>query len=267
MVRKLFALASVTALTGLVASITAAGCSSTEVINVADASTDVRRDAPRPGEGGDTTVSCKTATTYTKETLNPPAARTNDCTAEQIEALATACMTGADADPNGTKCTAARNLSANTTCAQCVFGTDTDPQWKVVNLNPDSDTRPVRFNQAGCIEHASEVKGCGDQLVTLNICLNRFCSKCTTDADQGACIDEVYPEQGEGECSAYELSTACGKAAFDTATPAAKKKSEAVNDCFFANNDVDDVRLFTHMATLACANPTITDAGNDADAN
>jgi hypothetical protein len=254
MVKKLFALASVTALTGLVASVTAAGCSSTEILPNGDASTDAKREASRPADTDEpAAASCKAQGKFEAEKINPSAPQKNACSKPEIDALSAKCAEGANPDANSAACKDARD--AHKVCAECIFGTDADAQWKVVNLNPDAATRKVRYNQAGCIEIASGVKDCGSSLLTLNICLNVYCNQCTTDADQTACVDEVFPG---GECGPFGLTNACGTAALDT-------NKAAVNECFAKTADVDDSRLFKYMATLACGTSPITDAGKDAD--
>ncbi len=253
MVKKLFALASVTALTGLVASAAAAGCSSTEVINGGDASADARREASRPADTDEPAAeSCKAQGKFEAEAIKPNAPQQKACTSEQIEALSAKCAEGADADPNNADCKAARDATENKGCADCIFGSDADAQWKVVNLNPDAE-RKVRYNQAGCIELASGVKDCGGALLTLNICLNAYCSDCGTESEQGTCVNEVI----EGECSEFRITSACAKAALQT-------YEKQVEDCFAKREDVDDSRLFVYMSTLACGSgSSIKDAGED----
>lgn len=252
MVKKLFALASVTALTGLVAAVSAAGCSSTTYVYADAGAADARRDGTRPPDTEESDApTCKAQGVFEPEDLKNPAPRqASACDTAKIAAIAAKCASN-DADANGAECKAARDLAGNKTCADCIFGTDADAQWKVVNLQPAAE-RPVRYNQAGCIEHVSGVAGCGESLLTLNICLTAYCTQCTTDADERACVEDVI----NAECAGFKLTQACGTAAFDT-------KETEVGDCFSKREDPDDTRLFVYMATVACASTGSTKDGGD----
>lgn len=243
MVKKLFALASVTALGGLVASVTAAGCSSTEIISQpGDAGlTDAKKTDAKPPIGDteeEEAPSCKAKITFTPDQVNPPAPQSGTaCKADVISALADACT----ADPNAQPCTDARALLANKTCAECIFGSKSDAQWKVINLMP-GEKPAARYNQEGCVEHVTGVKGCGQSYLTVLGCFNDFCAKCD-EASAGGCVEDV----ASAECKDYLLSDAACAGAL-------KSREKEVDSCFPTAQDAKGIKdLFVYMSTVACA--------------
>ena len=155
MIRKLFALASVTALGGLVAATGVAGCTASpkdddvvEPKKGIDPTETVEGDggqAPAPGAEGDAAaggVECKAKISYAAEEIHPAAPPRQVCTADAVKALSDACAK----DPNAQACTDARNGPGNQDCAACIFGTKDDAEWKVINLQPGASPG-ARYNQ------------------------------------------------------------------------------------------------------------------------
>lgn len=252
MVKKLFALASVTALTGLVTAVIAAGCSSTEYIYLDGGASDARREASRPPDTEEApAATCKAETPFVVEDIKPAAPRLNVCDDAQIGRLATACAVGT-ADPNSQACADTRAAAENQGCADCIFGSDADAEWKVVNVNGAGTDRPVRYNQAGCIEYTSQVKDCGEALLTLNICINDYCDQCADESELQTCVNDVL----DVECTDYRLEQGCYDAFLTT-------HKDEVDACFAPADDTDISRLFTYMAKVACQYTGAPDGGTD----
>jgi hypothetical protein len=250
MIKQLFALASVTALGGLVAAVSAAGCSTSPKDDTGQAEPAKNIDAtekkdaattPPSTAGGDAAagVACKAKISYTAEEIHPPAAQQQVCTADEVNALADACAK----DPNAQECTDARNGAGNKECASCIFGAKDDAEWKVINLQP-GETPGARYNQEGCVDHTTGVKGCGHAYVTVLGCFNDFCARCAQD-QQKLCVEEV----AEGECKDFRITDQkCGTALGDD--------EMAVDSCFPKTPDLAGVKgLFTYMARIACGPP------------
>lgn len=248
---RLYALASVTALGGLVATTSlATGCSSSPSDpgagdNRSSVDPTEKKDADPnavtpTGDGGAATGSaCKAKISYEAEVIHPPAPVQQVCTADAVTALVDACAK----DPNAQECTDARNGAGNKDCASCIFGAKDDKEWKVINLQP-GETPSARFNQEGCVDHTTGVAGCGHSYVTVLGCFNDFCAKCP-ESEAKACVQEI----AEGECKDYRISDQkCGDAL--------AKAELAVDSCFPNSPDLGGVKtLFTYMARVACGPP------------
>jgi hypothetical protein len=253
MVKKLFALASVTALTGLVSAVAAAGCSSTTEETTTgdsgggDAKADTgKKDGSSSGDPEEDAATCKKAgASFTPPTINPPAASQNlaACSDGVLDALADACSK----EPEGAGCKTARELAANSACADCIFGAKTDANWKMIILQP-GETPAARYNQSGCIDLAGGVPDCGKKYFTVVSCFDTFCSDCT-GAEEQACQKDVA--SGSGECKTYLIDQACGNA-LDT-----------VEKTCFPGEQTDAAikTLFVNMAKAFCAKGAATDGG------
>src|SRR5262245_60016544 len=105
MVKKLFALASVTALSGLVVAVNAAGCSSAEYVYVdGGGAAYAKRPATPPPETEESTATCKLQGVFEAEDLKPPAPRqASACSAAVIKAISDKCAAN-NADANGAEC-------------------------------------------------------------------------------------------------------------------------------------------------------------------
>jgi hypothetical protein len=250
MVKKLFALASVSALAGLVsASALTTGCKD-EVIEATpapDAAPDVKPDR-KPGDNEEPEIkTCKKeGVTFAPPTINPPEDAKNlaACSDAVVNALADACAK----EPGGAGCKTAREVAGNQKdCADCLFGAETDAKWKMINLRP-GQTPDARYNQAGCITLAGGVPDCGKKYFTVVSCFDQFCGDCT-GAEETACQKDVA--QGSGECKQYLIDQACGNSL------------DAVEKTCFPGEQTDAAikTLFVNMAKTFCAKGAATDGG------
>jgi hypothetical protein len=260
--KKLFVLASVTTLGGVVSVVSlSAGCSST-IVSVVETPTDggltdakgTKKDGSGTSSGdpeddsgssggpvGDT---CKdTSTAFTATPFNPAATQTVACTATVINALADACPL--NADPNTTaSCTSARALAANKTCAECIYGVKTDTKDKPITLTPG--VKPgFQLNQHICFDHFTKVPGCGAQFINAANCFDNYCDlvenggKCTSDAEVSSCIKVVR----DAECKQHLITDqACGEGV------------QNAKICFPAANTAAAYKQFyVDFTTQACA--------------
>ena len=247
--KKLFALASVSALAGLVSVSSMTGCKEeTEDPPAAapDGGKDVKPPPPNDAEP-DPIDDCKKAdATFTAPTINPPAPSQNlaACSDDVIGLLADACAK----EPESAGCKTAREVAGNQKdCADCLFGAKTDANWKMIVLQP-GETPPARYNQAGCIEVASGVKDCGKKYFTVVSCFDTYCGECT-GGEETACQKDVA--QGSGECKEHLLDQACGNAL------------DSVEKTCFPGEQTDQAikTLFVNMAKAFCAKGAATDGG------
>ena len=246
MVKRVFAIASVTVLGGFVASVSATGCGSS-------ADKDASEGPPRLPDGGvleptppasKGVAECKAEIDFKEPDSNPPAPKSaTACAPTVVTALSEACV----GDPNSKKCSDARANVANKTCAECIFGTEADAQWKVVNLQPGEEP-PAVYTQEGCVENVTGVKGCGHAYMTVLQCFVDHCGTCDRDG-AGDCLVWV----ADHECKPYRISDeAC-----DKATGQLQKE---IGYCFPRSEDDKGIGdLFFFMAGVACGglNPAV----------
>lgn len=254
MLKKWFAVASVTALGSLVAVASATGCSSTSDVVTQSDQTQAEQDAgskrpPPQREAGVTQPEdpsepkgCKDEkATFTPVTTKPTAAKSSTaCTDNAINALADACLS----DPGAKACADARKSLANKKCAECIFTESaTEAEWKVFIIDPPS------FNQRGCMDHVTGVKDCGRDLADLIFipdgCLHAYCGTCSAGAEMDDCQEEVL----KGECKEHLISTDCANAW--------KKNSSKLTKTCFGDATITDPAaqqkdLFVKMAKVAC---------------
>jgi hypothetical protein len=250
MVKKLFALASVSALAGLVSVSASTGCTTSDppASDPDGGLTDVKPDKkPLDAEPDPPIKECKKeGVTFAPPTINPPAAAQNlaACSDTIINALADACAK----EPGGAGCKTARETAGNQKdCADCLFGAETDASWKMINLRP-GQTPDARYNQAGCITLAGGVPDCGKKYFTVVACFDQFCGDCT-GAEETACQKDVA--QGSGECKQYLIDQTCGNSL------------DAVEKTCFPGEQTDAAikTLFVNMAKTFCAKGAATDGG------
>lgn len=242
MMKKFFAVASVTTLGGFVAVVSAAGCSSQDKESSASSvppnAAKVSPTDPPPG-GGQTSgpKSCKASIKFSPPETKAPAAKSaSACTATTLNAIADACTD----DPNAKGCNEARTSPANKTCAECIFGSKSDPQWKVINLMP-GEKPAVSYNQEGCIENITGVKGCGHAYMTNLECLLEHCSSCGDAAGGKACLQEV----ATNDCKPYKVEEDCLKAA--------DEHQKDLAGCFPATQDRKSIHdFFVFISGVAC---------------
>ena len=207
MFKKIFALASVTALTGLVAAASGAGCSSNTVTpDGADAS-DGSFDAKKPVEAGDDTPDTGPAVCPTSSPIDattsewkPPAIMPGACTNADIALLVSA----VDANNN----IAYADLKAkitSPTCKSCLFAPD-GAKWAA--FVEDSKGAFMRQNFGGCIAAVSGNEPCGKAFSQYNDCTDTACQDCT---DQTS-FDNCNTPASKGACKAAmaNVQTVCG---------------------------------------------------------
>jgi hypothetical protein len=214
MVNKWFALATVSAVTGLVLMTSASGCTTTEVVVQAapDSATDARGPTFGDNEEPATTIACLQKVPDLSQDPYPyesPLVKAGACKADVLpfieNYLKTAPATATIADFK----TALQgyDTSAGKTCAACIFSPPTaDSKWAPFVEEPDGDI----INTGGCIEIASGNSGCGKAYFFADLCLQDACGQCTSDADNTAC--GTAATAATGDCATYfaTLKTACG---------------------------------------------------------
>ncbi len=218
MVKQLFALASVTALSGLVSAAGVVGCSSDSDTTTPETTNDGGADSgetktdsgtPTPG-GGDTSAhapSCYAASGFQMPAQyayqKAGAKIANACTEEQIYAFSEAL--GAAANKSGIDFTADIAPAIGTTgaCVDCIHGTATE--WRVYN---DKALLPV--NQFSCLELKGAINtACASALYDVNVCLQIGCNGCARLGQDVAEACETYAKAhdcGRIDMSACDLS-------------------------------------------------------------
>jgi hypothetical protein len=239
MMKQLYALATIGALGGFVMLTSVAGCGSQGGKDDGDrsGSDSTQVDPNDPSSQKTEPPACKANVDFKPAETKPVAPRVpSACTAATIRALAEACVD----EPNGSGCEAVRNAPGNKACADCIFGNKSDSVWKVVNLAP-GETPEVIYNQEGCVENITGVKGCGHKYMTVLSCYIDYCGACNRQSGI-QCLQQV----AEGECKPYRIDDeACVKAT--------EERQSAIAGCFPATEDAKGIRsLFNYMAGLAC---------------
>lgn len=215
--KKLFALASVSAIAGLMTAATASGCSSTTTVEPGSSSgsTDGGKDS-----GGSTRD--RTPVGDNEEDTEPP----TDCPAN-------APLTEADLDKEiGWKaakavpgaCTAAdiTQLEANFKdtniktyfdlgkdlpegCFNCVFSKDTDAAWGPIVGTAENNGETGFVNFGACFGEVED-PACGKALQYEQFCYNIACNECTTTStERQKCIEKAG---SSGMCTAFGDTTA-----------------------------------------------------------
>lgn len=204
MFKKFFALASVTALTGLVASVAGAGCSSTTSVSGTDdggVATTEAGDAKKPieaaveEEAGPTT--CPTTAEIPASEVQasfkwaPPGAVQTACTQQNLDDL-TALFTkgGGSAKYTDIKTT----LGA--TCGACAFTKQTAATWGL--FLEDASGKVVYDNSHAACSAIIDNEACGKADAEFSVCLDAACADC---ADQDT-TDACYPKAAKGACKA-----------------------------------------------------------------
>lgn len=218
MVKKFFALASITTLTGLVAVVGVTGCTTTEVVEETDKDKDkkdkdpgTKKDRepkdtdPTDDPDGDDENECyfdegtagilKTEGGYSTEFAG------GHCSQTEADALLSNCFGSAGDD---TKCEAA--LKANADCTACVIGplADSDPNktYDVPAFISGGGSYGL-LNVYGCLAARGALpKSCVIPLVNPAYCSSSGCKSCTpqhSKAERDACSAE-----GNEACSVLE---------------------------------------------------------------
>ena len=223
MFNKIFALASVSALAGLVSAAAAAGCSSNEAGKASAGATpaadggdkpDDRSDRRTPSggnsSGGGSGDACME--TGTIDTNRFPYGRAkkvaNACTNKEADDLATFFRNKAQNGEDISIAEWAKSVSDG--CAACVFSDGKGTEWSPI-ITKDDKLEDV--NRGGCIELQSGKEACGRAYQNVATCRLEACSNtCDTADGFTECLQDV---QGifSGPCKgAYDaLEKDCGK--------------------------------------------------------
>jgi hypothetical protein len=220
MVKKLFALASVSALTGLVAAGGAAGCSSstdnnpTNVTPDGGGAADAKKDGktgvtPEEDSGDGDGPSCwkEDAIDATKAPYQPPRIQAGACTSNVLKVINDLIDSNAQATFDDLKAEIETKESAK--CAECVFGENGDTWAPIVT---ESD-KVVALNGGGCVEIVSGKESCGRAYQQWDTCLDFACTDCKDSADRQACTKDVQSTACKDATEA--LVTECGQKTVD----------------------------------------------------
>lgn len=238
MLKKLFALASVTALTGVVASVSAAGCSSTSTTTETptDSGTGSKDSggAKEAGGGGqeDPTEDDAGSTPACPPDTDPVAGKDIDdalqsqlgisykdatppatsCTAGDITAFDSA-LKSASAGTTYDDFAASVKAAVSATCYPCLIS-DGSSTWQPLVIVP---TKGGFFNDGAC-EGALEGNSCGHASFLLSQCIEAECLDCAGDDDNA--YDKCTTAALKGACKTIlsDAQTACPKAAAGDAT-------------------------------------------------
>ncbi len=244
MVKKLYALASVTALGGLVAAVSASGCSSTEIITqpgdsgVGDAKRDVTQLPPEDAAPAETCLEPKEIDATTVP-YKPPAIKLNVCDTAALKVIDDLIA----AKPKATFADLKQALTDHSApCANCVFGPDGDT-WPVIVENGD---KIVALNLGGCVGIVSGKEACGKAYQQWDLCLDSACQTCP-DAEKSDCSQGA---QGPGK--------ACGKASTALEEACGSNVNTFIQTCFKQGE-----LTIKGPITQQCIGGSIKDAGND----
>ncbi len=213
--KKLFALASFTAITGIMVATTAAGCSSSSSSTTGggDAQPDGKKPAPPPVNppptddgGGDDAPStgCPPTTPIDAASLpweDPAQPSLNACNEKDITAMAAAIKAGSVKTDDDLK--AVMTGGAAGACSKCVFTDATKSPWgPLPEVNdPKAGNQAVTVNVGGCYALGLKNNACGKALQNLEDCKFTACfddacpanptstqlQNCFTAAEKGAC--------------------------------------------------------------------------------
>lgn len=202
MTRKIFALASVSALTGLVSTVAVAGCSTSggggAQANAADAQPPAVK-TPDGGtgsqaSGGDGGTSTESSTCMktdaidaTKFPYEAAKKQPNACTQKELDALSSYFTDQARKQQDISISDWEKQVSAG--CAACVFSDGTGTDWSPILTKGD---KLDDVNRGGCIEIASGKKSCGQAYQQVAECRLSACSDtCNTPDGFTQCLSDV----------------------------------------------------------------------------
>ena len=226
MVKKLFALASVTALTGLMVSVAAAGCSSTttETDPGTDAATNPDTSKPKTDGGGGTgddeeappSTVCKglEEVDATQLPWKAPYKELGACTATELKTL----VDYVEANDTAKYADWKKSVT-NAACNGCIFGKEADATWRPLLENANGEL--VGLNVGGCIAIASGNEKCGQAYQNWFDCGFEACADCPADDSAAFSKCRTAANSAKGGCKKAldNVVSVCG-AAIDTAEPA-----------------------------------------------
>lgn len=225
--KKLFALASVSALAGLMTTVAASGCSSTTTETTTgdagpgDAAKDVKSERTvTPGDDEEEVTDCPQNVPLTEADLDkeigfkPPKAVPGACTNTEITKI--------EANFKDTNVKTYFDLANGISegCKTCVFAKDTDANWGPIVGTAENDGETGFINFGACFA-AEESEACGKSLQYEQFCYNIACNECTTTStERQKCVEKAG---SSGMCSTFGDAT--GKACPDIQTTAKKCNS------------------------------------------
>jgi len=227
MVKKFFALASITALTGLVATLSAAGCSSTTVEGgggaaetgtpVTEAGTKKEASAPIPGDEEEApSTECKglIQVDATKLPWKSPLKMPNACTEAELENLS------AFIEKNTTAKYPDIKASVPAGCRACIFGLESATTWAPLLENAKGEL--TGFNVGGCIAIASNNDKCGQAYQQWSDCGYEACADCPDGDTAGFNKCRTAANGAKGGCKAAldNVLTVCTADVIDAAETA-----------------------------------------------
>jgi hypothetical protein len=206
MIKKMFALASVTALTGLVAAVAASGCSSTtSVSDEGGTSVSEAGDAKKPieagpeEEAGPTTCPTTDPIDATTAAWKSPQVLPGSCTEKMITDL----VAYVDANKNAPYADIKKQV-ADPTCNACLFVKD-GAKWGA--LVEKADGTFLRNNFGGCVAVTSGKDACGKAFSQWSDCRTFACQDCADQAATTTCKNAA--DKGACKAAAASLATEC----------------------------------------------------------
>lgn len=196
MVRRIFALASVSALSGLVSAVAAAGCSSddpTAKSPLEAGSPNQNAEGGARGEPDDGGISSdepcmeKDSIDATKFPYATAKKAPNACTNQELEDLAKFFTEKAQNTEDIVISDWAKVVSD--TCATCVFSDGTGAEWSPILVK---NNKLDNVNRGGCIEIASGKRSCGEAYQRVAECRLAACADtCKTAEGFTECLQDV----------------------------------------------------------------------------
>jgi len=222
MIKQLVALASVTALSGLVAAAGVVGCSSDSDATTLETAKDggagsgeAKTDSgtPTPGEGhGDDDPSSRPPSCYAASNFQMPAQYAyqkagpkipNACTEEQIYAFSEALRAAEQKPEVDFTADIAPAIGTTGACVDCIHGSATE--WRAYN-----DKSLFNTNQLGCLEVKGAITtACASARYNLNTCVQIGCNGCVRlgQREADACVRYANAHDcGKIDMSACDLS-------------------------------------------------------------
>jgi hypothetical protein len=222
--KKLFALASFTAITGIMVATTAAGCSSSSsTTTTPDAGKDVKTSpppvTPPPTDdgGGDSGSGngCPPTTPVDAASLpweDPAAPTLAACAEKDITAMVGAVKAGSVKTDDDLK--AVLTGGAAGACSKCIFTDASKAPWgPLPEVNdPKAGPQAVTVNVGGCYALGLNNKTCGKALQNLqdckfNVCFDTACPANPTSTQLQNCFTAA--EKGACKAIAASIQTAC----------------------------------------------------------
>lgn len=217
MVKKLFALASISALTGLVSAAGVAGCSSDTTTTPGDDKSKDGGSTPRREAGGpvgddddddddDDVKACYSDDPIdtSKVEYKPPRIALNACKEDSAAVMKTI-SDFVSSNEEATFKDLRDELEAkhDKACADCIFAPEGDTWAPIV-----FDGEKGFINQGGCVEIVSGKESCGHAYTKWSLCIDTACKDCSDQAEAKECSQEVQLTACKD--AADELFAECG---------------------------------------------------------